>query len=310
MGCSSSSAPKKYEQKFTQTIVILRHSERLDHVLGDDYKSTPQGKAWPFDTPLTDKGIQIAKETAKALAQVHHRANFACVVSSPYHRCMQTAAEVCHLLNLPMMIDQEMGEVWEEQMPSDKPPHRSPVQLKEMAKELGLTVKNPDLPEGGYKLFGKPPQKHPESVSDGHKRHLVRVQYYIEQSSKTQQNFLICSHAPAVAALADIFNRGNVNIEKLEYCAYVVADRKAKETTSTKASGADVYKDEWDVEANGVNFELNIDATEEEHAKACEDVQTNVQKRKENRTKTDAMADQALKDLLAKVGDDDEEEDK
>jgi broad specificity phosphatase PhoE len=293
MGCASS-APKKYEQTFSQTIVILRHSERLDHV-DKNYKSTPHGQLWPFDTPLTDKGIQLAKDTAIELVAVHKRAKFTCVVSSPYHRCMQTAAEVAKCFKLPLIIDQEVGEVWEEEMPSDAPPHRKPMQLQEMAKELGVEVKNPLLPEGGFKLFGKPPAKHAETLEEGHKRCTVRVQYYIEQSSKTQQNFIICSHAPGVAALADIFTRGSLDVNALEYCAHVIADRRSK------TQGVNVYQDQWDVEAKGVSFELNIDATEEGHVKACEVITDGVQNRNKNRTKTDDISDQTLKDLIAKV---------
>merc|ERR1712110_1006560 len=100
MGCGASAA-KKYEPgKFSQTIVVLRHSERLDHV-DHNYKATPVGIEWPFDSPLTDRGIQLAKDTAKELMEVHKRAKFHCIVSSPYHRCMQTAAEVCNHLDLP-----------------------------------------------------------------------------------------------------------------------------------------------------------------------------------------------------------------
>jgi len=190
MGCNSSK--KQGDLPFRQTIVILRHSERLDHIDPEGYKASEEGKAWPFDTPLTAKGVQLAQEVARELGVLHASgASFAAVVASPYRRCMQTAAEVAKQLKLPVMIDQEVGEVWEKAMPSDRPPHRQPVDLETMSSQLGVTLKNPILPQGGVKLFGKPPQSWPETNEQGHRRCTVRVEYYIEQSALTKQNFII-----------------------------------------------------------------------------------------------------------------------
>merc|ERR1712232_489353 len=116
--------------------------ERRDQV-DPTYKDCEEGRAWPFDTPLTDNGIKLAQKVAVELADLHARSKFAMVVSSPYRRCMQTAAQVTKQLSLPVVLDQEVGEVWEEAMPKERPPHRSPLELQAMAKELGMTVKNP-----------------------------------------------------------------------------------------------------------------------------------------------------------------------
>merc|ERR1712232_173209 len=162
-------------------------------------------------------------------------------------------------------MGQEVGEVWEAAMPKEHPPHRSPVELMAMAKELGMTVKNPMLPEGGIKLFGKVPQKYPETTADGHKRCRVRVQHYVEQSNETQQNFIIVTHAPAVAAMIDIFEHGMCDVEKLEYCARVIATRKLDKGTRDSELKAEksVFAEQWSVETKGVSFGINLEATED-----------------------------------------------
>lgn len=280
---------------FEQTIVILRHSERLDHV-DPKYKETEEGKKWPFDTPLTANGVKLAREVAVELAKLHEKACFAMVASSPYRRCMETAAEVAKALKLPVIIDQEVGEVWDEAMPQERPPHRSATQLQEMAQTLGMRVTNPVLPEGGFKLFGKRPQEWPETTAMGHKRCIVRMETYIEQSAATQQNFIIVSHAPMVAAMMDLFQRGMCDVEKLDYCARVIATRSTRKSQVGLEHG--VYAEQWAVDSKGVQVGINMDATEENHLQFCNEAQQMASKRKSLRTKTDLMFDASLKDLL------------
>lgn len=290
VGCCGAFGKKK-EQQFQQTIVVLRHSERLDH-MDPNYPNTEEGKEFPFDTPLTEAGIDLAKKVAVEMEELHKTANFAMIACSPYKRCMQTATQVAKRLNLPIVIDQEVGEVWEEAMPKERPPHRSPIQLQMMAKELGIKVGNPLLPEGGYKMFGKQPFNYPETIRMGHERCIVRVQTYIENSVASRQNFIIVSHAPAVAAMTSMFMRGMCDVEKLEYCARVIARRSV--LPSKVAEDSSVYADQWDVSSAGVATGLNFEASEDAHLKDCEDTQVHVVKRKEKRTTTDFMFDNAI----------------
>mmetsp|Transcript_34645 Transcript_34645/g.80891 ORF Transcript_34645/g.80891 Transcript_34645/m.80891 type:complete len:349 (-) Transcript_34645:67-1113(-) len=308
MGCSPAKGKEILSadpNSFKQTIVILRHSERWDQMDPEGYKQSEEGKAWPFDTSLTANGIKLAQSVAKELAELHSQVHFSAVVSSPYRRCMQTAAEVAHLCKLPFMIDQELGEVWEEAMPQAGPPHRSPKQLQQMAAELRLDVQNPLLNEGGFKLFGIPPQKWPETIEQGHKRCMVRVEHYIDLSTSTKQNFIIVSHAPAVAALADLFQRGACDISKLEYCARVVAQRQCKDVEHTPTSPnagktTTVFADEWTVSSQGVVFELNIDATESCFLRGCNKHWDGVTQRQALRSGTDSALENTIRKLNEK----------
>mmetsp|Transcript_88952 Transcript_88952/g.157476 ORF Transcript_88952/g.157476 Transcript_88952/m.157476 type:complete len:258 (-) Transcript_88952:46-819(-) len=164
-GCCGFCKRRNQAPTFAQTLVVMRHSERKDQV-DPTYKDSVEGKAWPHDTPLTQRGVKWARKVARELRGLHKQVNFIAIASSPYRRCMATAAQIAIEFGLPIVIDQELGEVWDKAMPSDKLPHRSPSQLEELAKELGIQVLNPPLPEGGYKLFGQPPKSWPESLED------------------------------------------------------------------------------------------------------------------------------------------------
>jgi len=308
MGCSAAKGQEikgADEKPFLQTIVILRHSERWDQMDPEGFKKSEEGQQWPFDTRLTEEGVKLARKVAEELATLHCQVQFTGCVTSPYRRCMQTAAEVAKRCNLPVMIDQELGEVWEEAMPQARPPHRSPKELQQMAADLGITVQNPLLPEGGYKLFGHPPQKWPETLEQGHKRCMVRVEYYIDQSTNTKQNFIIVSHAPAVAALTDIFQRGACDISKLEYCARVVGQRKLKAEPGDQVSPSQktktVFADEWTVQSEGVSFDLNIDATESVFLRGCNQHMDGVKKREALRSATDNALDETI-EMMQKDG--------
>ena len=57
-----------------------------------------------YDPPITERGVEQAKQAAGRLAAVHAKSPFACVFSSPLVRCIQTAVTVAHELGLPVRI--------------------------------------------------------------------------------------------------------------------------------------------------------------------------------------------------------------
>jgi len=279
MGCTGSKSAAS--KSFCQSMVILRHSERADQV-DPAYLETAEHKARPFDSPLTENGIKLAQDVALELLEKQPKAKFSMIVSSPYRRCMQTAAEVAKVLKLPVLLDQEIGEVWDKTMPSDGPPHRSPLELVALAKELGIEVKNPLLEDGGFKLFGKRPVKYPEELKDGHLRLLVRIEHYILESQLNEANFIIVSHAPAVAAMMNIFERGMCDLEKLEYCAMVSATRGPicnSQAASEKEREESVFAQQWTVETKRLASGLNLDGCEEDFQEEIKDTLRMVKER-------------------------------
>lgn len=286
---------------FLQTLVVMRHSERRDFT-DPTYKESDEGKQWPHDTPLTAKGVTWARKVGRELKVLHKKVDFAAIASSPYRRCMTTAAELAKEMDLPIIIDQELMEVWDETMPHDRFPHRSPLELMEMAKSLQIQVANPILPEGGYKLFGQPPKTWPESLESGHKRFLVRIENYIQLSADTEQNYIIVAHAPAVAAMLNIFERGIAEIDSVDYCARVIAKRRTRESTETvKEHG--VYAAKWDVHSKGMKISLtkpepHMEKTyEKEHLEECAEAQEMVARRRDKRTNTDNLMESTLKEI-------------
>jgi len=282
-----------------QTVVILRHSERKDYV-DPTYKTSEEGLAWPHDAPLTEKGIELAKEVAEEMALLHDQEPFAAIASSPYRRCLETAAEVAKALQLPVVIDQELGEVRDRAMPQETVAHRSPKELKNMARSLGIRLLNPVEEESGVKIFGKEPVW-PENLEAAKNRYIVRIETYIRQSAQAQQNMILVTHADAVAAALVMFERGGADIQNMGFCARVIAKRLVPKKISDEEHG--VYAEHWDVDYKGFEAEILHDEAmarynERMYLETCADTQQMVNERHRLRTKTDFLFDDTFKDLL------------
>jgi broad specificity phosphatase PhoE len=297
-------------------MVVLRHSERQDYV-DKSYGSSEEGKAWPHDAPLTQKGVELAKSVAAELADLSSRkgANFVAVASSPYRRCLETAAEVSKLLDLPVLIDQEIGEVRERVMPKDKPAHRRGTKLKELAKALGIRPLNPELEDGSLKIFGKQPNW-PESLEDAKNRYIVRIETYIRQSAEQQQNMIVVTHADAVGAALVMFERGGADVQSMGFCARVIVNRTIKQSRASDSEKS-VYAHQWEVDVKDVGQEVFHDPAmakyyEKVHLETCDETEQMAFKRKEKRTKTDMLFDSTLKklNLDPEEEDDDDDEEK
>jgi|UniRef100_A0A914QSX0 broad specificity phosphatase PhoE len=74
--------------KSTRNLWVVRHGERVDKIDPNWHKTAPRG-AWD-DPPITDKGIQQAKEVGKRLQdeQIDY------IFCSPFVRCLQTATAI------------------------------------------------------------------------------------------------------------------------------------------------------------------------------------------------------------------------
>jgi len=301
-GLTKKAPPKSV---FDQTLVILRHSERMDYV-DKNYLNTPEGQEWPYDAPITQRGYQLAQEVAMEIRGLHKKACFTAVASSPYRRCMETAAELAKHLNLPVMIDQEVGEVRDQRTTSSSGlPHRSPVQLKQMADKLGIKVLNPIMEDGSIKLFGKAPV-FPERLEDAKQRYIVRIENYVQQSVETRQNLIVVTHADAVAAALVMFERSSCHVEKMEFCARITCNRKVdlQQLMEDKKKRKDtrVYADHWKVEWKALGAEVwnitnNAAYFERMHLETVEETEQMVVKRKEKRTNTDKLFEETVKGI-------------
>jgi len=84
------------------TVNLFRHSERADEDGDPVVRATAVAR--PFDTPLSPAGI--------VKAQRKHAAKTRYIFSSPFERCIQTAAEFQKRNGGIIVIDHGLGEVW------------------------------------------------------------------------------------------------------------------------------------------------------------------------------------------------------
>lgn len=86
----------------TQIIWIARHANRLDFV-NPEWFNTAERR---YDPPLSDDGVEQAKQLAQRLQQE----NIAHIFASPFLRTVQTANEVAEVLDLPIKLESGLSE--------------------------------------------------------------------------------------------------------------------------------------------------------------------------------------------------------
>lgn len=104
-----------------QRIIIVRHGERQDHMNPDFAKTYPR----PHDSPLTDRGIDMARKLGGYLGYRYAiRPSDVVVLSSPLVRCVQTSNGIVEGLirhspppektKAPIYVEQSIreGAVW------------------------------------------------------------------------------------------------------------------------------------------------------------------------------------------------------
>lgn len=223
--CSSSS------EDFRQLVALVRHGERLDQADPITWMRSKDGQRYPFDAPLTGKGVRQAQEVARELAK--YRSWFHLVVCSPYVRCVQTAAEIAKELELPLAVDNSLGEIYGPRTmggtrDGGPPERRSPSEVFGVVGESASEVELVKCRSGG--LFGQPPQW-PESLEAARLRFISRTECFLSRSAKMRRNFILVSHGDAVAIVLQLLLRvreaampGEV-VDFVDYCGYLCADR-------------------------------------------------------------------------------------
>lgn len=224
-----------------QPFVVLRHAERLDRADPDAFRQSPDSECWPHDTPITIKGRKQASDAAKDLLAIHKETPFAVIVTSPYLRCLQTAAAVVKVLKLPVLVDQELGEIRDSNMPEHEAAHRTGEGLWQLCASLGMTVANSQDAGGQHQLVGALPSW-PERLDVAKERFARRLEMYLEHACSAQQAVLLVTHADAVVTATELFSRSLTTVEEADYCAYVVAKRQQGQATKD-AHGA--FVDHW-----------------------------------------------------------------
>ena len=95
------------------SIIVIRHSDRLDYEMGIERWKDLSNPEWIFDPPLSDLGTAMALETAAAVNAISlpNGKPITKVISSPFLRCIQTANPIAGKLDLPILLDDCLFEI-------------------------------------------------------------------------------------------------------------------------------------------------------------------------------------------------------
>ena len=126
------------------SVWIVRHGERID-VVEPEWLSTAER---PHDPPLTEYGRQQAAVTGAHLAARGDRVDF--VYTSPFLRCVQTAAAIAKHLDAPLRVEPGLCEWlngdWFESNDNPMDQAMSTGQLKHVADAEGVRIDECYLP--------------------------------------------------------------------------------------------------------------------------------------------------------------------
>jgi broad specificity phosphatase PhoE len=272
---------------YRQHFAVVRHGHRKDQDKSSKWKESEEARLHPYDSPLTDVGIEAAKKVGESLNASADVAKWKLVISSPYIRCIQTAAEIARIVGVPMVLDVEFGEVFDDvYMPKSngKLQYRKPQELQEILQKDYPDVEFILAGDGNPRLFGQPP-KWPESFPGAQVRFLERFEATSIKMIEKEQNAIIVSHGDAVMILLALLNP-RVDLKKIEYCGYFCAWRDTEAPDREKdtwkddlwavAEGLSVYQNKWNVEVgDNIRYSeredsemLNLEASGmQEHAK-------------------------------------------
>ncbi|CCD23460.1 transcription factor TFIIIC subunit TFC7 NDAI_0B04260 [Naumovozyma dairenensis CBS 421] len=89
-----------------KTIYIARHGYRSNWLPHGPYPPPPTGI--DSDVPLAEHGLQQARELAHYLLSIENQPEL--LFTSPFYRCVQTSEPIMNLLEIPMYVDNGIGE--------------------------------------------------------------------------------------------------------------------------------------------------------------------------------------------------------
>merc|ERR1719502_499168 len=108
-----------------------------------------------------------------------------------------------------------------------------------------------------------------------------------------------------------MFEHGNADVQDLDFCARITAKRKV---ALEDAGSESIYAATWDMTTGAVSQEiLTAEGTmakyfEKQHLENVEEKAEAAAKRKQNRTKTDAVFADSLKKMAAEMPEDEDDE--
>eukprot|EP00747_Dinoflagellata_sp_TGD_P016909 gnl/TRDRNA2_/TRDRNA2_125453_c0_seq1.p1 gnl/TRDRNA2_/TRDRNA2_125453_c0~~gnl/TRDRNA2_/TRDRNA2_125453_c0_seq1.p1 ORF type:complete len:472 (-),score=68.17 gnl/TRDRNA2_/TRDRNA2_125453_c0_seq1:98-1513(-) len=211
-----------------QEFVVVRHGNRLDHT--PEWEHYEHRHRRPHDSPLTKKGMRNANSVGQRLLKRWPDGHpYRMIWSSPYYRCVQTAAEIALSLDIPVCVDRDLGEVFDDYyMPENKtgePMDRSPEELGELMKKEYPKVRFAHLSSGALEIHGKQPPW-PEDFFHAQMRFAAKFEEIVEHAVDKLMSVVIVTHGDAIPLLADfLLDPSSLHVREVPYCAFFIASR-------------------------------------------------------------------------------------
>eukprot|EP00931_Biecheleriopsis_adriatica_P060553 TRINITY_DN36378_c0_g1_i1.p1 TRINITY_DN36378_c0_g1~~TRINITY_DN36378_c0_g1_i1.p1 ORF type:complete len:489 (-),score=53.08 TRINITY_DN36378_c0_g1_i1:553-2019(-) len=229
----------------SQVCSVVRHAERADGFAlfnGLPWTRSEDFHRWPFDPPLSDAGELGALQTAEAIHGSVTKLDAAIdvVVTSPYLRCVQTAAVICAKLgpDTRLMIDVSVGEIFGPAIFGDCKPEKHRRSLQSLLEEC----KRRGVENVFANFFGTEPAW-PESLQAGRQRFVESFLKYQERSFNGCRSFIIVTHGDCVAAAATLFPLA-ARMKTVEPGGMLLASRRARKSSELWLSST-TLRNKW-----------------------------------------------------------------
>jgi len=212
-----------------QIFGVIRHAERADCMWGTygggRWTQTEDSYRWSVDPPLSDAGQQGATEIGNLVHNFAEESEsaFHVVITSPYLRCVQTAAEICRALGpgVRLLVDRSLGEVFGPSVLGEVEPSspvRPMMETEATCHDYGAKLV--------HRVIGTWPVW-PEDLRSARRRYADRFLTYLNRSSVTKRNFLLVTHADGVgAALGMMPSQVGTVVERVEFGGLFLGRRK------------------------------------------------------------------------------------
>ena len=212
-------------------VAVLRHGERQDSVFGSAWHGTEDFKRYPFDCPISDHAVLEAQQAAHKLRGF---ADFDVIVSSPYLRCVQTAIALADALDVMVLLDYELGEVFGPPVFGDLGPIQTGRAWRSR-RELHAALQDwsPELLLGFSKLpvervhwekvMGRPPTWG-EKLKDAHHRYAKRFLTYLSRGRRSGKSMILVSHGIMVQTCLKVLpSTSALSVASIPFCAGLMA---------------------------------------------------------------------------------------
>eukprot|EP00746_Dinoflagellata_sp_MGD_P085956 gnl/MRDRNA2_/MRDRNA2_34006_c0_seq1.p1 gnl/MRDRNA2_/MRDRNA2_34006_c0~~gnl/MRDRNA2_/MRDRNA2_34006_c0_seq1.p1 ORF type:complete len:427 (-),score=55.90 gnl/MRDRNA2_/MRDRNA2_34006_c0_seq1:446-1726(-) len=233
--------------------VVMRHADRSDCAWDAslEWLNSAEFEQCAGDPPLSVQGIQRAKSFGESLRCGISTKGFEkiVVISSPYLRCVQTAAEICRCFDgSSMYIDYQLGERWHPEVVGEKPALQPCLQARNWCEEQGITLRGDPL--------GSWPQW-PEEKNEAQNRYAIRFLQYTQLGQRKGFAFILVTHGEGVSSMLQTLPEyQGTRIEAIGYCGGFRAS-----CTSHVQTSASIHE-VWRVKTQGISFDSNFKSKE------------------------------------------------